>query len=53
MTFDQSTYSVDEDDGVINCTLTLSAPLTAEVNITVVDVQDSATGESSTYVAIS
>ena len=44
--FDQSIYSVDEDDGPAQPVLVLSNPSSMEFNVTVFNTDESATGGS-------
>ena len=43
--FNQTTYSVDEDDGPAQPTLVLSNPLATAITVQVINVDGSATGE--------
>ena len=43
--FDRSTYSINEDDGIVVCRLFLSQPLSTDVIINIIDIEDSALGE--------
>jgi len=43
--FDQSTYSADEDDGLVQATLVLSNPSSTDITVQVIDTADTATGE--------
>ena len=43
--FDRSTYSINEDDGVVMFTLVLTQPLSTDVIINIIDIEDSAMGE--------
>ena len=45
ITFEQSTYSINEDDGVVVCVLVLTQPLSTDVIINIIDIEDSALGE--------
>ena len=43
--FNQSTYSINEDDGVVVCTLVLTQPLSTDAIINIIDFEGSALGE--------
>ena len=43
--FSQAAYSVNEDDGVVVCTLVLTQPLSTDAIINIIDFEGSALGE--------
>ena len=43
--FEQSTYNINEDDGVLMCTLVLTQPLSTDIIINIIDIEGSALGE--------
>jgi len=45
VSFSRSTYSVDEDDGVVGPQLVLSNPSSTDITVQVRDIQIAATGE--------
>jgi len=43
--FNQLTYSVDEDDGLVQTTLVLSNPSSTDITVQIIDTADTATGK--------